>query len=91
MTSTIPTSTPLYVFGLSVRAENALTQADIKTIEQLTTYTPEDLLMFKGLGATCLNEIVRKLAECGLSLQPTTRRKRFKQEPIARGQPINLD
>lgn len=54
---------------LSVRANNCLLRARIKTIKQLTEKTEEELNNVRNLGAKCIREIKEQLDQLGLSLK----------------------
>ena len=54
---------------LSVRSDNCLRNNDIKTIDQLLTFSEADLLKLKNFGRKNLNEIKDILDEKGLSLR----------------------
>jgi DNA-directed RNA polymerase subunit alpha len=56
---------------LSVRASNCLEASHIDTVGQLVKMTEADLLKLRSFGKTSLREIVRKLADIGLSLGMT--------------------
>ena len=53
---------------LSPRAHNCLERANIQTVRELVTKTEEELLQYKNLGQTTLNEIKHQLAIRGLYL-----------------------
>lgn len=59
---------------LSVRSENCLLRAGIKTIGDLVSYSKEDLLGVKNLGRVSLKEIEEKLAAWGLELRSSKKR-----------------
>jgi hypothetical protein len=54
---------------LSIRAHNCLTHAGIDTLEELLTYTPNDLSRLPWLGRVTLNEIVDCLSRLGFALR----------------------
>ena len=56
---------------LSVRSYNCLKRAGINTVEELTNRTPEDMMKVRNLGRKSLEEVLAKLKELGLQLQPT--------------------
>lgn len=62
---------PIQELGLSVRASNCLEASHIETVGQLTKMTEADLLKLRSFGKTSLREIIRKLADLGLSLGRT--------------------
>jgi DNA-directed RNA polymerase subunit alpha len=64
-------SMPIQDLDLSVRASNCLEASHIDTVEQLVRMTEADLLKLRSFGKTSLREIVRKLADIGLSLGMT--------------------
>jgi len=55
--------------GLSTRATNALLNNDIKTVADIIKFK-QDLPHLKGLGAKALEEIMEKLSEIGVTLEP---------------------
>ena len=55
---------------LSVRSYNCLKRANIHTVEDLTKKTEEDMLKVRNLGKKSLEEVLNKLKELGLQLQP---------------------
>ncbi len=57
---------------LSVRPDNCLYRAGIKTISELVTWSPKELSDIRSLGLTSLSEIRRKLANLGLTLKGET-------------------
>lgn len=61
-------NTPIQELELSVRANNCLEASDISTVGQIVKMTESDLLKLRSFGKTSLREIVRKLADMGLSL-----------------------
>jgi DNA-directed RNA polymerase subunit alpha len=62
---------PIQELELSVRASNCLEASHIETIGQLVKMTDVQLLKLRSFGKTSLREIVRKLADLGLSLGMT--------------------
>ncbi len=62
-------SLPVKELELSVRSENCLLRAGIKTVGDLIQKTPEDLLKIRNLGKKSLKEIEMKLQKLGLGLQ----------------------
>lgn len=56
---------------LSVRSYNCLKRAGINTVEELCSKTPEDMMKVRNLGKKSLEEVLAKLKELGLSLQPS--------------------
>ena len=56
---------------LSVRSYNCLKRAGIKTVEELTNKTPEDMMKVRNLGRKSLEEVLAKLKELGLQLNPS--------------------
>ena len=54
--------------GLTPRTFNMLRRKGIDTITGLCSYTPEDLMKFKGFGMGALDEVRRKLEKRGLAL-----------------------
>ena len=63
--------TPVVELELSVRADNCLESAKVKTVGQLVEMTEADLLKIRSFGKTSLREVKRKLADIGLSLGMT--------------------
>ena len=55
---------------LSVRSYNCLKRAGINTVEELTNRTPEDMMKVRNLGKKSLEEVLNKLKDLGLHLQP---------------------
>ena len=53
---------------LSVRSFNCLKRANIKTVEDLTNKTEEEMIKVRNLGRKSLEEVEHKLAMMGLSL-----------------------
>ena len=56
---------------LSVRSYNCLKRAGINTVEELTNKTSEDMLKVRNLGRKSLEEVLAKLKELGLQLNPS--------------------
>ena len=56
---------------LSVRSYNCLKRAGINTVEELTNKTSEDMMKVRNLGRKSLEEVLAKLKELGLSLNPS--------------------
>ncbi len=54
---------------LSERPRNCLKRAQVNTIGELLTKTPEDLLAITNFGQKSLDEVIQRLDERGLSLQ----------------------
>ncbi len=61
-------SMEIHELELSVRANNCLDSAKIRTVGELVVRTEADLLKIRSFGKTSLREVKRKLAELGLSL-----------------------
>ena len=55
---------------LSVRSYNCLKRAGINTVEELTNKTSEDMMKVRNLGRKSLEEVLAKLKELGLQLNP---------------------
>lgn len=55
---------------LSVRSYNCLKRAGINTVEELCNRTPDDMMKVRNLGRKSLEEVLAKLKELGLQLQP---------------------
>ena len=55
---------------LSVRSYNCLKRAGINTVEELTNRTSEDMMKVRNLGRKSLEEVLSKLKELGLQLNP---------------------
>ena len=53
---------------LSVRSFNCLKRANINTVEELCSRTPEEMMKVRNLGRKSLEEVLTKLKELGLSL-----------------------
>ena len=56
---------------LSVRSYNCLKRAGINTVEELINKTPEDMMKVRNLGRKSLEEVLAKLKELGLQLNPS--------------------
>lgn len=56
---------------LSVRSYNCLKRAGINTVEELTNRTAEDMMKVRNLGRKSLEEVLAKLKELGLQLNPS--------------------
>lgn len=56
---------------LSVRSYNCLKRAGINTVEELTNKTPDDMMKVRNLGRKSLEEVLAKLNELGLQLNPS--------------------
>ena len=56
---------------LSVRSYNCLKRAGINTVEELTNKTSEDMMKVRNLGRKPLEEVLAKLKELGLQLNPS--------------------
>lgn len=56
---------------LSVRSYNCLKRAGINTVEELCNRTPEDMMKVRNLGRKSLEEVLAKLKELGLQLNPS--------------------
>ena len=61
---------------LSVRSFNCLKRANINTVRDLISRTPEEMMKVRNMGKKSLDEVQNKLAMMGLSLAteetPTT-------------------
>ena len=55
---------------LSIRSYNCLKRANINTVEELISHTQEDMMKVRNLGRKSLEEILSKLKELGLELNP---------------------
>jgi DNA-directed RNA polymerase subunit alpha len=60
---------PVEDLELSARSYNCLKRANIHTIQDLSKKTYEDMLKVRNLGSKSLDEIMKKMAELGLSLR----------------------
>jgi DNA-directed RNA polymerase subunit alpha len=56
---------------LSVRSYNCLKRAGINTVEELCSKTSDDMMKVRNLGRKSLEEVLQKLKELGLQLQPS--------------------
>ncbi len=56
---------------LSVRSYNCLKRAGINTVEELCNKTSDDMMKVRNLGRKSLEEVLAKLKELGLQLQPS--------------------
>ena len=57
---------------LSVRSYNCLKRASINTVEDLANKSEEDMMKVRNLGRKSLEEVLKKMADLGLSLQPSS-------------------
>jgi len=55
---------------LSVRSYNCLKRAGINNVEDLANKTEEDMMKVRNLGRKSLEEVLKKMADLGLALQP---------------------
>ena len=60
--------TPIEILNFSPRTLNALINAGVGSIEQLTKCTEAALSNFRGFGAKALDEVKQTLGERGLKL-----------------------
>ena len=60
---------PVADMDLSVSSLNCLDNAGIKTLEELSNLTVEDVKRIRNLGQRCFEEITRKLKEFGYSFR----------------------
>lgn len=72
ITSVKETYTPIEILNFSPRTLNALINAGVGSIEQLTKCTEATLSNFRGFGAKALDEVRNTLAERGLKLSDET-------------------
>ena len=56
---------------LSVRSYNCLKRAGINTVEELINKTPDDMMKVRNLGRKSLEEVLAKLKELGVQLNPS--------------------
>jgi len=56
---------------LSVRSYNCLKRAGINNVEDLASKTEEDMMKVRNLGRKSLEEVLKKMADLGLALQPS--------------------
>ena len=56
---------------LSVRSYNCLKRAGINTVQELCNKTSDDMMKVRNLGRKSLEEVLAKLKELGLSLNPS--------------------
>jgi len=56
---------------LSVRSYNCLKRAGINYVEDLANKTEEDMMKVRNLGRKSLEEVLNKMADLGLALQPS--------------------
>ncbi len=56
---------------LSVRSYNCLKRAGINTVEELINKTPDDMMKVRNLGRKSLEEVLNKLKDLGLQLNPS--------------------
>jgi DNA-directed RNA polymerase subunit alpha len=55
---------------LSVRSYNCLKRAGINTVQDLSNKTEEDMMKVRNLGRKSLEEVLKKMSDLGLALQP---------------------
>ena len=55
---------------LSVRSYNCLKRAGINTVEDLANKTEEEMMKVRNLGRKSLEEVLKKMSDLGLALQP---------------------
>ena len=55
---------------LSVRSYNCLKRAGINSVEDLASKTEEDMMKVRNLGRKSLEEVLNKMSDLGLALQP---------------------
>jgi len=55
---------------LSVRSYNCLKRARINTVEDLANKTEEEMMKVRNLGRKSLEEVLKKMSDLGLALQP---------------------
>ncbi len=55
---------------LSVRSHNCLKRAGINTVEDLVGKTEEDMMKVRNLGRKSLDEVLKKMKELGIALNP---------------------
>lgn len=68
-TNTVGAVVPIEDLDLSVRSYNCLKRAGIKTVEELTQKSEEDMIRVRNLGKKSLKEVKDKLLEMGLSFK----------------------
>jgi DNA-directed RNA polymerase subunit alpha len=56
---------------LSVRSYNCLKRAGINNVEDLAGKTEDDMMKVRNLGRKSLEEVLKKMSDLGLSLQPS--------------------
>ena len=56
---------------LSVRSYNCLKRAGINSVEDLANKTEEDMMKVRNLGRKSLEEVLNKMTDLGLALQPS--------------------
>ena len=67
--NTVGAVVPIEDLDLSVRSYNCLKRAGIKTVEELTQKSEDDMIRVRNLGKKSLKEVKEKLAEMGLSFK----------------------
>lgn len=60
---------PVSELDLTVRSQNCLAHADIKTVGELISRSESDLLDIRNFGSKSIDEVKQKLEELGLSLK----------------------
>jgi DNA-directed RNA polymerase subunit alpha len=79
-------SMSVHELELSVRANNCLDSAKVRTVAELATRTEADLLKIRSFGKTSLREVKRKLADLGLSLGMSVQVPAGEEAPAAAGE-----
>ena len=65
-----PATIPIEELQLSFRAHNCLKRAQINSVAELLTHTPQSLLEIKNVGQSTVDEVVARLQKLGFSLAP---------------------
>ena len=74
---------------LSVRSYNCLKRAGINTVEELCNRTSEDMMKVRNLGRKSLEEVLAKLKELGLQLNPSEESADDKSDECGSGLTLN--
>jgi DNA-directed RNA polymerase alpha subunit len=65
-----PAEIPIEELQLSVRGYNCLKRAQINSVAELLTHTPQTLLAIQNVGQSTVDEVVARLQKLGFSLAP---------------------
>lgn len=65
----MPRDTIVQNLGFNIRTSNCLRREGIRTLEDLLTYEPIDLIMMRGFGPSSLNEVRDRIERYGYQLK----------------------